>query len=137
MAQRTVLLDTSVIVALENRSDPHHEKAKSLDRELLEEAATVVLHWGIVFEIADGDARVGRRAKGIQLLEQFEQGYSIFPINEPLYHEAIALYRGRPDKDWSLTDCASFVLMQREGIDEALTADVHFRQAGFKALLLD
>lgn len=42
----------------------------------------------------------------------------------------------RPDKDWSLTDCTSFVVMQDAGINEALTGDRHFEQAGFKTLLL-
>jgi predicted nucleic acid-binding protein len=45
------------------------------------------------------------------------------------------LYRGRPDKAWSLTDCISFVVMERDGIREALTGDHHFEQAGFVALL--
>ena len=137
MAQRTVLLDTSFILALENRSDTHHERAKILDRELLKESATVVLHWGIVLEIADGYARLGRRAKGQQLLQKIDAEYPIFPITESLYQQALALYRARHDKEWSLTDCLSFVLMQREGIHDALTADPDFRQAGFAALLLD
>jgi len=50
--------------------------------------------------------------------------------------QGLALYRGRQDKDWGLTDCLSFALMEQEGMREALTADVHFRQAGFRALLL-
>jgi predicted nucleic acid-binding protein len=41
----------------------------------------------------------------------------------------------RPDKDWSLTDCISFVVMENQDITEALTADRHFVQAGFTALL--
>jgi predicted nucleic acid-binding protein len=45
------------------------------------------------------------------------------------------LYRNRADKNWSLTDCISFVVMKRKGITEALTGDHHFEQAGFKALL--
>ena len=45
------------------------------------------------------------------------------------------LYRERPDKEWPLTDCISFVLMQDQGLTESLTADHHFVQAGFKALL--
>jgi predicted nucleic acid-binding protein len=60
---RTVLLDTSYILALENKDDLHHERAKALDRELLKEDAILLLHWGILFEIADGYARVGRRAE--------------------------------------------------------------------------
>jgi uncharacterized protein len=135
--RRTVLLDTSFILALENRDDAYHERAKALDRELLAEDALVVLHWGILFEIADGYARVSRRAKGLQLLEKLEKEYPIYQITEPLLMDALTLYRTRPDKDWSLTDCASFVLMQQEGITEALTADTHFRQAGFTALLLE
>ena len=61
----------------------------------------------------------------------------MFPLSEALLQQGLALYRARPDKDWGLTDCVSFVLMKQEGITEALTADVHFRQAGFTALLLE
>lgn len=49
--------------------------------------------------------------------------------------EAIALFTDRPDKSWGLTDCISFVVMQRFGATDALTADRHFEQAGFTALL--
>lgn len=55
--------------------------------------------------------------------------------NERLYDAGIDLYRARPDKDWSLTDCISFVVMQVRGITDALTGDLHFEQAGFRALL--
>ena len=58
----------------------------------------------------------------------------MYPLTEPLLQEALALYRARPDKDWGLTDCVSFVLMQREGLTEALTADIHFRQLGFRKI---
>jgi predicted nucleic acid-binding protein len=137
--KRTVLLDTSFILALENKDDPHHEQAKALDGVLLEENAILLFHWGILLEIADGFARISRRAKGLQLLAKFEneEGYELRPISEPIFKEALNLYRSRTDKDWGLTDCVSFVLMRLEGIREALTADIHFRQAGFTALLLE
>jgi uncharacterized protein len=82
---------------------------------------------------------IGRRPKAQQLLERFEteEGYVLKPITEPVFAEAIALYRARRDKEWSLTDCISFVLMKQEDIAEALTADAHFRQAGFIAMLLE
>jgi len=136
---RAVLLDTSFILALENRDDPHHQRAKSLDRELAAENCPYVFHWGILFEIADGYARIARRSKGLQLIQKLEteQGYLLHPITEPILQQALALYRSRSDKEWGLTDCVSFVLMKQEGITEALTADGHFRQAGFIALLLE
>jgi predicted nucleic acid-binding protein len=137
--RRTVLLDTSFILALENKDDRHHERAKALDRELLAENAVLLLHWGIVLEIADGYARLSRRAKGLQILAKFEgeEAYHNRPITESLLQQALDLYRLRSDKEWGLTDCVSFALMKQEGIVEALTADTHFRQAGFTALLLE
>jgi hypothetical protein len=45
------------------------------------------------------------------------------------------LLKSRPDKNWSLTDCISFVVMQGRGIKAAFTADRHFEQAGFECLL--
>ena len=138
MPPRTVLLDTSFILALENKDDPHHERAQALDRALLAENAVLLFHWGVLLEIGDGYARLARRAKGLKLLQRFdeEQGYELVPITSKLLNEALSLYRARADKEWTLTDCISFVLMQQQGITEALTADSHFRQAGFSALLL-
>lgn len=52
-----------------------------------------------------------------------------------LFSEGLLLYRDREDKEWSLTDCISFVVMEREGLTEALTGDHHFEQAGYGALL--
>jgi predicted nucleic acid-binding protein len=56
-------------------------------------------------------------------------------VEEFLHREALALLRERPDKDWSLCDAVSFILMQQYRITEALTTDHHFEQAGFVRLL--
>jgi predicted nucleic acid-binding protein len=134
-----VFLDTSFVVALENRDDPFHERAKQLDRELVRDGCILALHWGILLEIGDGYARLDRRAKGCQILERLrrEVGYLVFPLSDSLLEEAGLLFEQRLDKAWGLTDCVSFTLMHREGIAEALTADAHFCQAGFKPLLLE
>jgi predicted nucleic acid-binding protein len=139
VAQRTVFLDTSFVIALGNKDDPHHERAKALDHELLKEDAVLMLHWGILIEIADGFARLARRAHGLELLAKLtsEAGYSVVPITDTLLQGGLDLYRARADKEWSLTDCISFVLMKEQSVTEALTADNHFRQAGFKAMLLE
>jgi len=125
MSSRIILLDTSYVLALENSKDPHHQRAKLLDRQLLRQSALSVIQWGILIEIANGYARVDRRAKALQLLEKFEteERYFIYPITDSLLQGALQLYRARSDKDW--------------GVTETLTAGVHFRQAGFTALLLE
>ena len=41
----------------------------------------------------------------------------------------------RMDKEWGLTDCVSFVVMQERNLTQALTTDRHFSQAGFADLL--
>ena len=59
----------------------------------------------------------------------------VVPQSAEYSADAIRLFAARSDKDWSLTDCLSFVVMERKGIREALTADNHFEQAGFHAML--
>ena len=59
----------------------------------------------------------------------------ILPADPVLFDAALDLYKQRLAKDWSLTDCTSFVVMRQQGISEALTGDHHFEQAGFAALL--
>lgn len=59
----------------------------------------------------------------------------IVHIDATLDEQAWRLLSQRQDKEWSLVDCASFVLMQRRGLLEAFTTDEHFEQAGFIRLL--
>lgn len=56
-------------------------------------------------------------------------------IDSAIDSAAWALWMSRPDKNWSLVDCASFIVMQSQGLTEALTTDHHFEQAGFTRLL--
>jgi uncharacterized protein len=58
-------------------------------------------------------------------------------LSDQLFEEALKLYSSRPDKEWGLPDCISFVVMRTRGVKDALTADEHFQQAGFRAVLRD
>ena len=60
---------------------------------------------------------------------------TIIPASHDLFREGLFLYSRRRDKDWPLTDCISFVVMEDEEIHDALTGDHHFEQAGFRILL--
>ena len=59
----------------------------------------------------------------------------IVHIDVTLDEQAWQLLSQRQDKEWSLVDCASFVLMKQRNLLEALTTDEHFEQAGFVRLL--
>lgn len=56
-------------------------------------------------------------------------------VDRELLEQGFALFQNRPDKEWSLTDCISFTIMQKRGVWRALTTDHHFEQAGFERLL--
>ena len=72
----------------------------------------------------------------ISLLRQ-DPSFEIVPSSTDLFARAVRLYDQRPDKEWGLTDCSSFVVMQELNLKAVLSADHHFRQAGYQALLLD
>jgi len=57
------------------------------------------------------------------------------PHTHQSFLDGFALYKARPDKEYSLTDCISMEAMHQEGITEILTNDAHFRQEGFTVLL--
>jgi predicted nucleic acid-binding protein len=66
-----------------------------------------------------------------------DEGIELVAQTAPLFRGALALYGDRPDKQWSLTGCASLRIMEQRQIAEALTADRHFEQYGLRALLRD
>lgn len=139
LARRRAFLDTSFIIALTNVHDPFHAKALELDKQLADDRVSLTLHVGILIEIGDGFAKLQRRARGVSILEGMlgDESYEVAETTDQHVTQAIDLYRQRRDKEWGLTDCISFCPMQRLAITDALTADVHFQQAGFRALLLE
>lgn len=132
---RTIFADSFFYFALVNSNDAAHAKATAFARGYT--GRTVTTGW-ILTELADGWARpASRRPVFLQLSADLRAhpDTSIIPPTDQLLNEGVALYAQRSDKEWSLTDCISFVVMAREGITEALTGDHHFEQAGFVALL--
>lgn len=96
----------------------------------------VTTDW-ILTEVADALADEHNRAKFIYFLGFLRSRPDVEMVraSSPLFDQGLELYRTRLDKDWSLTDCISFVVMEGMGLTDALTGDHHFEQAGFTALL--
>ena len=132
-------LDASYAIALSASSDQYHERAVLIASRLETEGTRLVTTRGVVLEIGNALSRKRYRMAAVSLLRAIEvdPNIDVVPLSEPLYQEALELYERRPDKEWGLTDCLSFVVMRHRGLTDALTADDHFRQAGFRALLLE
>ena len=88
-------------------------------------------------EVADGLASTPARREVRQFFKDLgsDPMVKIIESDERLGRRGLALYDAHPDKEWSLTDCISFVVMEDEAPTNALTGDKHFEQAGFVALL--
>src|SRR5438128_9678724 len=131
---KTVFADTGYYIALVNSEDEYHLRAREYTASF--RGSFLTTSW-VLLELANHLAKEPNRALFLSLFDDLRrnQRVRILPPAQAEFDRGIELYRHRPDKDWSLTDCISFVVMNREGITEALTADRHFDQAGFKALL--
>jgi predicted nucleic acid-binding protein len=127
--------DTYFFLALRNPKDEGHPKALEAAAKLAPRKL-VTTTW-VLTEVADALAKPANRAGFSQLLAMLTGNpHAIFvPPTQTLFDEAVSLFNARADKEWSLTDCVSFVVMTQLGITEALTADHHFEQAGFVALV--
>lgn len=132
-----LFLDTAYALALISPRDEFQERARSLSVQLEKSRTLVVTTRAVLVEIGNALSKRQFRSAAIQLLESLEADptIDIVPLSEQLYAQAYELYRARPDKEWGLVDCISFVVMQERRINDALTSDEHFRQAGFRALL--
>jgi len=129
-----VFADTYYFLALLAPADEGHAAAVAASRTL--PARLVTTAWVLV-EVADALSGSATRLRGAGFIEDLERKpmFLVLPGSRESFQAGLELYRSRPDKEWSLTDCISFVVMKERGIKEALTGDHHFEQAGFTALL--
>lgn len=129
-----VFADTFYYFAFLNPRDELHEGAVAFTESFNGKMITTT--W-VLTELADGLADpIDRNAfcrfyNSIKADAQIE----IVPASHALWEAGLARYKARDDKEWSLTDCISFVVMERKRLTDAVTGDHHFEQAGFKALL--
>lgn len=131
---RRAFADTYFYLALADPYDAGYTKAQQVSRTF---TGVVVTSQWVLMEVGDALRAPCDRPRFLALLELLaaDRNVTIVPADAALFERAVDLFGRRPDKEWSLTDCTSFVVMEQEQIREAFTADVHFEQAGFVALL--
>ncbi|MGH9946288.1 MAG: type II toxin-antitoxin system VapC family toxin [Pyrinomonadaceae bacterium] len=132
-----VFVDTSALVALVDNTDFFHTAAREIMYELRRNHVRFCFTKLIIVEFLNSLCSVKFRKRAIDLADSMDslESVSTISLDDSLYERAYELYRNRPDKNWSLTDCASFVVMKDRGVDLAFTSDKHFEQAGFVGLL--
>lgn len=132
-----LFLDTSFSIGLVSPRDQIHEKAIAWSEKIEDSKIPIVTTQAILLEIGNALSKTAFRQIGIGLLNNLENDSktTIVSLTDKLYNKAFELFRNRPDKEWGLVDCISFVVMKERKITDALTTDEHFTQAGFRALL--
>jgi predicted nucleic acid-binding protein len=131
---KRVFGDAFFFLALLSERDAAHRKARHVCSE---QPLQIVTRQWVLTEVADGMARSDYRQQFISFARQLPDAshLEIIPANAEIFARGLERYCQRPDKQWSLTDCISFLAMEDEGLTEALMGDHHFEQAGFTILL--
>ena len=129
-----VFADTFYFLALVCRKDKAHRKCLAFSQS--SDRPVITTTW-VLLELGNALRRVRDRAVFSRFMEDLaaDADTTVHSADQQVFDSAVALFNERPDKEWSLTDCTSFVVMQEYGLTEALTSDHHFQQAGFTALL--
>ena len=132
-------VDTAGWASWADRRQPFHAQAVAVLDDLWAKGGRAITTSFVLAELTALLTRPVRMSKPaqIQLLSAIrgDPTVEVVPIDPALEAETWQLWQARPDKEWTLVDCSSFVLMQRRGLAEALTSDHHFEQAGFTRLL--
>jgi uncharacterized protein len=130
---KAVFADTFYYLALVSRNDRAQTRAVALPQQL--RAATVTTAW-VLTEVADALADPRQRPAFCVLLESLraDSKLTIVPASQSLFDLGVGPFERRVDKEWSLTDCISFVVMEQTQLSDTLTGDHHFEHAGFRTL---
>jgi predicted nucleic acid-binding protein len=131
---RTVFADSFYFMAAINEQDAAHPRVRQFAQA--SPGRMLTTEW-VLTEVGDAFSKPKWRTAFLTMLEDLQSDPSLVIVEatHELFERAVQLFATRPDKGWSLTDCTSFLVMEDHGVAEALTADQHFTQAGFVALL--
>ncbi len=131
---KPLFADTSYFVAFSGPNDSFHARAVELSANLI---AGIVTTEHVLVETGGLLLRPEDRPAYVNLVRDLESDPSVEIVraSTKLFQAGFDLFARRPDKNWSLVDCISFAVMKQRRLKDALTADHHFVQAGFRALL--
>lgn len=128
-------VDTSYLLALELVNDQNHHAAKAHWQQLVISLPSLVTTSYIFDEVVTYFNSRGHHQKAIQVGNNllYSPSVELIQVDEVLFHAGWDYFQQHQDKQYSLTDCISFVVMQQRTIQTGLTFDQHFAQAGFQS----
>jgi len=134
---RLVFADTQFWVALANPSDPRAVRSRQValsvgDARIFTTDEVLVEFLGF---FSKSGPLLRRKAAELCRAVLADPGITVVSQTRDSFLRGMDLYESRPDKGYSLVDCVSMAVMREAGITEVLTADNHFVQEGFVALL--
>ena len=127
-------VDTWFLVARFSRYDENHTRASAIDRRLPQ--SSFVTHDAVFTEFLAFVSGWGavHRARAEEMVRAALRRWIVFPSDRSLFLQGLGLYGERLDKEYSLVDCMSMMLMKAQDIQHVLTNDHHFTQEGFTIL---
>jgi len=133
---KTVFADTSYYLALINPLDRQHAAACRWTSDF--GGTSVTTAW-VITELANAMCKAANGPFFLSLLHdmQTDRRVIIVPPTKDLFDRGMDLFAKRLDKDWSVTDCISFLVMEERKLRDAATLDRHFAQAGFNIVITE
>lgn len=134
-----MLVDTSGWANLYIPTEDYHSQSVGYFQQVRKQRETLVTTNYVVAELVallDSPLRIFR-PRLFEIVDSIKTASFVQIIHIDAETDIVAwqLCKARPDKNWSLVDCTSFVVMQQLGIQQAMTTDQHFEQAGFIRVL--
>ena len=123
-------VDTGYILALVNTADKYHLQARATASVITPPFITTE---AVLTEIGNALSGLRWRRLAVDMLNDLrtDPNIQIITVDTVVFEQALNLFAARLDKEWGLTDCISFVVMQAHNLNQVLTTDRHFEQAGF------
>lgn len=137
MTANAVFLDTAALIAIANSRDALHQRARQFQGQLVRSGAVLVTSDWVLSEFLGFASAIGARGAAVAVVRRLRgsRRSEVLDASRDDWDRAFELYADRPDKEWSLVDCAPILACRERGIERVFTADHHFEQAGFSVLM--
>jgi predicted nucleic acid-binding protein len=125
---------TSYLLALELTNDQNHQSAKAHWQQFTSKLPLLVTTSYVFDEVVTYFNSRGHHRKAVEVGNNllYSPSVTVIQVDEELFLTSWDYFRRHQDKQYSLTDCISFVVMEQSNIDIAFAFDQHFTQAGFQ-----